>query len=260
MRLVTASSANGVCTITLSDPARRNALGSLLFEQLESAVGDAHAMAERRELIAVRLCACGPAFCAGFNLQECVDDPHTLAGFVLRLSSLTRALRAMPAVVVAQVHGPALAGGCAIVASCDIVCASEQATFGYPVHRIGVSPAVSLPTLMGSAGCGGARVLTLSGEIVDAQRAAVLGLVHRIAPDEPSLNALVGELLEELRSKGPQALRETKAWLNAIDGTGPAGQFGAAADRVASATAALCTEVESRTLLADAWRRRARTP
>ncbi|MSQ90280.1 MAG: enoyl-CoA hydratase/isomerase family protein [Phycisphaerales bacterium] len=253
---VTASSAEGIFTITLTDASRRNALGSELFEQLEQAVARAHASAANGETIVVRLRGAGSAFCSGFDLEECAKSAAILAQFVRRLGALTAALRAIPAVVVAQVHGPALAGGCAIVAASDIVCASELATFGYPVHRIGVSPAVSLPTLMATAGCGGARLLALSGEVIDGRRAQALGLVHLLARDEAALEELVSALADEIARKPPEALRATKAWLNEIDGTQATGALGAHADAVTEATASLCLQSESRLLLAEFWRRR----
>ncbi len=258
-QLVHATLCDGIATITLDDPSRRNALGSALFEQLERAVADADAAARRGEIVVVLVRATGRAFCSGFDLAECVQDAQTLAQFVRRLGALTRVIRTMPAVVVAQVQGAALAGGCAIVAACDIVCASEQATFGYPVHRIGVSPAVSLPTLMASAGPGGARTLALATDIVDAKRAHALALVHRLAVDEPALALAVTALVRELATKSHVALRATKLWLNELDGTHPAGALGARANEVTAATAALCNTAESRQLLVDFWTHRTRT-
>lgn len=256
--LVHAMTCGAIATITLDDPRRRNALGSALFEQLESTFSEADAAARRGEIVVVLVRATGRAFCSGFDLAECVQDAQTLAQFVRRLGALARVIRAMPAVVVAQVQGSALAGGCAIVAACDIVCASEQATFGYPVHRIGVSPAVSLPTLMASAGPGGARTLALATDTVDAKRAQALGLVHRLAVDEPALEVAVTALVRALATKSPTALRATKLWLNELDGTHPSGALGARANEVTEATAALCNTAESRQLLVDFWTHRTR--
>ncbi len=254
--LVHITCTGGVCTITLDDPSRRNALGTALFEQFEHALAQAHETANRGEIIVVVIRATGRAFCSGFDLAQCVQNHETLAQFVRRLAAITRVIREMPAIVVAQVQGAALAGGCAIVAACDIVCASEQATFGYPVHRIGISPAVSLPTLMATVGCGGARTLTLSGEIVDARRAKELGLVFTLSPDADMLDASVAALARELSAKPPAALRATKAWLNHVDGTHSSQSLGSRAHDVTEATAALAATDESRLLLAHFWNRR----
>ncbi len=246
----------GVFTITLDNPAMRNALGSAMLDALEAAMRLAHSSAERGESIVLVLRANGSAFCSGFDLGECVNDPVVLATFVRRLGALTAAIRAVRAVVIARVQGPALAGGCALVAASDIVLASEHATFGYPVHRIGVSPAVSLPTLMATIGFGAARALAISGDIVTARRACAIGLVHRVVADDTALANSADELVASLLTKGPAALRATKAWMNEVDGTAPTGTLGRRAHDAIEATAELCASSHSRALLAAFWSKR----
>lgn len=270
-----------VMTITLADAQRRNALGVAMFDALERAVEGAMARARGGESHVLLLRAEGSAFCAGFDLAACVRDAATLESFIHRLSGIIVALRAMPAVVVAQVQGAALAGGCAILTGCDIVCAAERATFGYPVHRIGISPAVSLPTLVPALGAGAARELALLGEPVSASRAHQLGLVHRLHADTDALASVTAALVAALAAKGPAALRETKRWLSRLDGT-DVGAHGAdvgahdaegTGDRAAhaaashdlevvraaaAASAALCAGEECRTMLAEFWSSRSK--
>lgn len=243
----------GVFTITLNRPSTRHALGSAMLNALEIAVNLAHASARdgRTQVTIIR--STGSVFCAGFDLSECVKDRKALERFITQLADLAQAIRAMPAVVIAQVQGPALAGGCALVGACDMVCASESASFGYPVHRIGVSSAVSLPTLMASAGFGAARLLSLSGEIVDAQRARTLGLVYLIAPDTLALTSMVSELAARLAIKPPEALRVTKQWLNKVDGTAVDGFLGRRACDATRATIQLCEGEELRRRLEEFW-------
>lgn len=264
-----------VMAVTLADAPRRNALGAAMFGALEDAIGRAQARARSGESHVLLLRSEGSAFCAGFDLGACVDDAATLESFIHRLSGVIVALRSMPAVVVAQVQGAALAGGCAILTGCDIVCAAGRATFGYPVHRIGISPAVSLPTLVPALGAGFARELALLGEPVTAARAAQLGLVHRLHPDTDALAAATEALVAALAAKGPCALRETKRWLSRLDGTdvgGPAGAGkgdsaarGGHASRdlevvraAAAASAALCAGDECRAMLKDFWSSRSK--
>lgn len=264
-----------VMTLTLADPPRRNALGAAMFDALESALAQADARAQSGQSHVLLLRSEGSAFCAGFDLGACVESAATLESFIRRLSGVIVSLRAMPAVVVAQVQGAALAGGCAILTGCDIVCAAERATFGYPVHRIGVSPAVSLPTLVPALGAGSARELALLGEPVTAARAQQLGLVHRLHADTDSLASATGALVESIAAKGPAALRETKRWLSRLDGTdltdapaaaprGPAALGRrASADlesvrAAAAASAALCAGEECRTMLKEFWASRSK--
>ena len=247
-------------TVTLNDPRRRNALGTALFDSLERALDAVTASAGDEQPSVVVLAANGSAFCSGFDLEACVHDTALLPTLVDRLGRLTARIRALPAVVVAQVQGAALAGGCALVMSCDIVHASADATFGYPVHRIGVSPAVNLPVLLATAGLGAARRIALSGEIISANCAASLGMVHRIHADERTLHEEVAALAQSLCAKGPHALRATKAWLNQVDGTDSSGALGSAAARAAQATIALCSTSHSRSMLESFWQQRRSRP
>jgi len=254
--LVHTESEGRTFTITLNNAAMRNAMSTAMFDGLEVAIERARASAQRDETLVVILRGSGKAFCSGFDLAACVNDNTMIEQFVRRLGELSSTLRSMPAIVIAQVQGPALAGGCAIVAACDIVCAADSATFGYPVHRIGISPAVSLPTLMATIGFGGARSLALSGEIIDAQRAKALGLVQFIECDESALTGRVAALVDALLLKGPQALRATKMWLNQIDGTSPEGFLGSRVHDTIHATAKLCGEKEAISMLQNFWSKR----
>lgn len=257
--LVQIESEGRTFTITLNNAPMRNAMSTAMFDGLEDAIERAKASAQRGETLVVILRGAGKAFCSGFDLEECVNDNTMLEQFVRRLGEISSTLRTMPAIVIAQVQGPALAGGCAIVAACDIVCAADSATFGYPVHRIGVSPAVSLPTLMATIGFGGARSLALSGEIIDAQRAKELGLVQFVECDESALAGRVAALVDALLLKGPQALRATKMWLNQIDGTSPEGFLGSRVHDTINATVKLCGEKEAVSMLQDFWSKRKMT-
>lgn len=254
--LVHTESEGRTFTITLNNAAMRNAMSKAMFDGLEVAIERARTSVQRDETLIVILRGSGKAFCSGFDLAACVNDNTMIEQFVRRLGELSSTLRSMPAIVIAQVQGPALAGGCAIVAACDIVCAADSATFGYPVHRIGISPAVSLPTLMATIGFGGARSLALSGEIIDAQRAKALGLVQFVECDESALTSRVAALVDALLLKGPQALRATKIWLNQIDGTSPEGFLGSRVHDTIHATAKLCGENEVISMLQDFWSKR----
>jgi len=243
-------------TITLNDPRRRNALGTALFEQLERALDEANPRDIDDAPSVIVLGANGSAFCAGFDLEACVQDAALLPLFVERLGRLTARIRALPAVVIAQVQGAALAGGCALVMSCDIVHAAADATFGYPVHRIGVSPAVNVPVLLATAGLGVARRIALSSEILPARQAESLGLVQCVHANEGALHGAVAALAESLCAKSPHALRATKAWLNQVDGTEATGSLGSAVDRAAQATIDVCRTAEARSMLDSFWQQR----
>jgi enoyl-CoA hydratase/carnithine racemase len=235
--------------ITLDDDARRNALGHAMFDALEAAVGAAaRSVGERNGSSCVLLAARGRAFSGGFDLGACVATPGTMTAFLRRLSGIVRSLRSIPCPVVAAVQGPALAGGCALVTACDVVLAAPAARFAYPVHRIGLSPAISLPTLRGHSG-GGARTIALSPEPIDATAARSLGLVHEVVDDPTALEARSLAVARQLLSKGPKAMASIKRWMNAHDGSCDAGLL----DATLAASEATGSSDESSAMLAATW-------
>jgi enoyl-CoA hydratase/carnithine racemase len=240
-----------VATITLNDPARRNAMTVAMFDGLDEALGRSR---EDESVRAVLLQGEGSVFCAGFDLGAAADDPALLATYIERLSHLVRTLRRQPAPVVAAVQGAAIAGGCAACSACDFVVASRTARFGYPVHPIGVSPALTIPTLQQKLAPGGARAVLMGGELLDAPRAHRLGLVSRLSESDETVRPDAMTLARDLAAKPPHALRVTKAWLNELDGSTEDGPFDGPRD--ASARSAI--EDESVALLRAFWESRCR--
>ncbi|MCE9619697.1 MAG: enoyl-CoA hydratase/isomerase family protein [Planctomycetes bacterium] len=230
---VVGASDNSVAAITLNDPDRHNALGRSMFDALERALADVQRncgmtlgdLAANPDFSAdaptrvVVLCAKGLSFCSGFDLRTVANDADpaqpVLADFLSRLNRCIETLSQLPAITIAAVQGVALAGGCALVSACDFVIATPNAQFGYPTHAIGLSPAVSGPTLASRVGLGPARRLMLGGQLVDGTRAFEIGLASQLVATtlEKETEALTGALL----SKGPHALRATKWWLRQLD-------------------------------------------
>lgn len=250
MPLVRLELASPCVTLTLDDPERRNALSTAMFDALFAGVA---AVGKHETSAVLRIRGAGSAFCAGFDLGACVQDRTLLATFIRRLSRLNRAIRRLRQVVVVEVQGAALAGGCAMLSACDFVCVAPDATLGYPVHRIGVSPAVSLPTLRIATG-GAARALALGGDLIDGRTALRIGLATHCAPDAASLPILVDDLVGRLGSKGPVALAATKRWLNELDGSDRDDLF----ERTAEGSALLCGGDECVAMLAHFWNNRKR--
>lgn len=237
-----------IATITLNDSARRNALGTAMFDVLETAVQD---IAGRADIHIVLLRGEGSVFCSGFDLAAAVNDSNLMAQFIMRLSGLNRSLRRMPQIIVAEVRGAAIAGGCALLSACDFVFAARDAKFGYPVHRIGVSPAVTIPTLQQAIGLGAARSLLMQGALIDAIEAHRLGLVTHVSDSSDSVAADAMNHCRMLAKKGLHALRVTKRWLNELDGSLNDASF----DGPARASAAMTHTEEARTLLSN-WQTR----
>lgn len=202
--------------LTLNSPDRHNALTREMFDGLVGALDDVDGGHAGPVL---RINGLGPSFCSGFDLDVCATDRSSLDHFLIELSRIARRLRRMKKVVIAEVHGRALAGGCALLTACDLTCVTGDAKIGYPVHRIGVSPAVSIPTLINSIGAGQSTELMLSGRIIDGTEAHRIGLAHVVSDSREELARKVDEIASSICRKGPNALAVTKSWLNHVDGS-----------------------------------------
>jgi methylglutaconyl-CoA hydratase len=242
---------DAIVTLTLNDPAKRNALGAAMFDALDARLRETASDVSAHVL---HFRANGKAFCAGFDLSAAVVEPALLESFILRLSGAIRVLRRLPMVVIAEVQGAALAGGCALVSACDLVIASPSAKFGYPVHALGISPAVTIPTLSQMIGPGPARSLLLGGQIVTTAHAESIGLVTRVSASDDSLATEAAELCATIAGHGRAALRATKHWINELDGSLDEQRFHAPAQ--SSAVAA--TQPAAIARLREAWRQRTR--
>lgn len=236
---------NGVLHISLHDAKKRNALGTEMFDALDIAIN-----AVNGKTRCVLLCGEGPAFCGGFDMKACVDNLEILETYILRLSKLIRSLRRLAMPVVVCAHGAAIAGGCALLTGCDFVVGSLDSKYGYPVHRIGISPAVTIPTLFQKLGEGPARALALGGEIIDGEKALNIGLLTHLEESTNCARAKAQELADSLAAKPPIALQTTKQWLNELDGSLDDEFFDAPAKHSASSLGE-----ETKTLLNNLWKK-----
>lgn len=209
----------GVSTITLDRPERRNALTP---DMLTALIDDAQRAAQLGDAVLIR--GAGPVFCAGFDLAMCQQSPNgaTLRLLLTGLSDACRALRALERPVVIAAHGAAIAGGCALLGGADVVIADRDATLGYPVVRLGVSPAVSVPFLRLGVGDGFARELTLRPDTISGARAFELGLVHVLVESPTLVGPEAARIAAELAAKPAHAIAQTKRWLNRIEALGNA--------------------------------------
>ncbi|WP_293380431.1 enoyl-CoA hydratase/isomerase family protein [Phenylobacterium sp. SCN 70-31] len=210
---VLAERRGAVAVVTLNRPAARNALNRALLAALHEHL---HAAMEDDSVRAVVLTGAGPAFCAGADLREALDTPPGAEGFWLQYDrsgqslDLHRLLPRLPKPVIAAVNGFALGGGCGVAMSCDLVIASDQATFGYPEVAQGLVAAMVMVSLSRIVGRRQALDLLLTGRKLTAADALGLGLVNRVAPHGDLLDQAVA-YAEEVAQHSAQALRMTKS-------------------------------------------------
>lgn len=196
---------DGVAVITLNRPEAKNAINQAVAETMDRTLDDLEARDDVRVVI---LTGAGGSFCAGMDLkafvagEKVVTDDKGFAGFV-------QAKLSKP--VIAAIEGYALAGGCELALSCDLIVAADNAKFGLPEVKRGLA-----------AGAGGllrlprqlpyrvAMELALTGDMADAQRMYDLGLINRLVSAGEAMSGAL-ELARAIAANAPMSLRATKA-------------------------------------------------
>jgi enoyl-CoA hydratase/carnithine racemase len=190
-----------IAVLTLNRPAARNSLSEAMLAALSQALAG---IAEDRGIRAVVIGASGPAFCAGHDMKELGvhrADPDGGRGFFRRTmtacSTMMQQVVNLPQPVIAAVQGVATAAGCQLVASCDLAVASEQAKFATPGVDIGLFCSTPMVALSRNVARKHAMGMLLTGDMVDATRAAGIGLVNRVVPhgsERDAALALAGQI------------------------------------------------------------------
>lgn len=196
-----------IATITLNRPDVLNALGRRLCEDL---IEIAHDIKHNRQVRVAIITGAGRAFCAGANLKE----RKALEGeakwqLVHTINAAMGAVYEMEIPVIAAVNGHALGGGTELAASCDIIFAAEEATFGCTEVTLGIIPGGGIVRLSRLIGMGHLSELVLTGKRLSAWEAEKMGLVNKVVPAA----ALMGEayqLAEVLRDNAPLAVKAAK--------------------------------------------------
>jgi len=211
---------DGIATLTLNRPEKRNALNGALV----TALMDALARTRTDPAVHVVVVAgAGKDFCSGADLAdlERIADMGAEESLrdATRLGDLFVAMRNHPRPLVAAVHGRALAGGCGLATACDIVLASESAQFGYPEVHLGFVPAMVMAILRRKVGEGHAFELTARGHRIRADEALGMGLVQRVFDDDEFL-AEVRAYVRDLATRPVSATELTKGLLYGVDSLG----------------------------------------
>jgi len=212
--------AEGVLTLTLNRPEKRNAIDQPMVDALLQQLDRADLDQDVR-VIAVR--GAGKDFCAGADLAELLasaDQPaERNARSAARLGLVFERMREIPKPVVALVHGRALAGGCGLATACDLVLAHPEAVFGYPEIQRGFVPAMVLAMLRRAVGEKLAFDLVATGRTMTAAEAAQAGLISRVL-DGTRFEAAALEFLGALARTSGSAMALLKRQVYALDGMG----------------------------------------
>ncbi|MCQ4323120.1 crotonase/enoyl-CoA hydratase family protein [Stutzerimonas stutzeri] len=195
---------DGVAVITLNRPEAKNAVNQALAETMANILDE---IESRDDVRVVVLTGAGGSFCAGMDLkafvagEKVVTDDKGFAGFV-------RANVSKP--VIAAVEGYALAGGCELALSCDLIVAASNAKFGLPEVKRGlVAGAGGLLRLPRQLPYRVAMELALTGDMADAQRMYDLGLINRLVNQGEAMAGAL-ELARTIADNAPLSLQVTK--------------------------------------------------
>ncbi|MGN6573088.1 MAG: enoyl-CoA hydratase [Pseudolabrys sp.] len=202
-----------IAVLVLNRPHPRNSLSEPLLKALSAALRE---IKDDKSVRVVVLAANGPAFCAGHDLKELTARRADADGgrayfrhIMTTCSAMMQQIVTLPQPVIAAVQGPASAAGCQLVASCDLAVASESAKFATPGVDIGLFCSTPMVALSRNVSRKHAMEMLLTGDMVEAKRAADIGLVNRVVPAGRERGEAVA-LAKQIASKSSYTLKVGK--------------------------------------------------
>lgn len=211
--LLSAQDSAGILRLTMNDGKRRNTLSDNMLDQLRQALDQAESDPSVRVIV---LAANGPAFCAGHDLKEMTrarQAPDRGRSYFVKLmancSAVMQAIVNHPSPVIAEVAGIATAAGCQLVASCDLAYSSRAARFATPGVNIGLFCSTPMVALSRNVANKFAMEMLLTGDLLDAARAAEIGLVNR-AVEEDELTEYTTGIARKVAAKSAMTVATGK--------------------------------------------------
>ncbi len=210
--LLVEADGDGVGTLTLNRPERRNALNEALVTGLRENLA---LLGNDPAIRVIVLSAAGEVFCSGADLKELHKDQGTRSRFATQLRALLETLWTLPKATIARVDGPAYGGGAGLIAVCDLALASERTTLAFTELRLGLVPAMVAPYIISAIGVRRARHYFLTGETISAGQALAMNLLTHVVT-RAALDTAVREQAGRLLAAGPEATAATKHLLRQL--------------------------------------------
>jgi enoyl-CoA hydratase len=204
--LVLVETLEGITTVTLNRPTRRNALSGDLVEALITTFARLKDDDETRVIV---LTGAGEkSFCAGGDLrgQQAGGGLLKLHESRGRFADLFHSMFGLGKPIIARVQGTCLGGGLGLMLACDLVVASEDATFGTPEIKVGLFPMMIMALIFRNIGRKKGMEMILTGQRIDAATAERMGLINQVAPAD-ALDEAVHTLAQRVGSFSPAVLR-----------------------------------------------------
>ena len=203
-----------VATVTIDRPDARNALNAQVRSELKTVLNAIEASDVR--VVVLTGSEEAKAFIAGADIGEFRDRGMLDQREISKRPRIYEVVDDFPLPVIGRLNGHALGGGFEIAQACDVRIAHERAKIGHPEINLGIIPGGGgtqrLPRLVGE---GQAMRLILSGELIDAEEAAEIGLVEDVCADVDELDDAVYGLAKSMATKSPVALEFAKTAVKA---------------------------------------------
>jgi methylglutaconyl-CoA hydratase len=209
----------GVATVTLNRPGRRNAFDAELISALEEAF---RTLAGAEGVRVVFLRGAGGTFCAGADLEwmrraaDHAEDENR--DDAMELARMLKQLWDLPQLTVALVEGAAFGGGAGLAAACDLAVATADARFAFSEVRLGLIPATIAPYVVQAIGPRQARALFAIGGAFDADFAQRIGLVTEVCVDAAALEAARDRIARDILACAPGAVADAKRMVGEVFG------------------------------------------
>jgi enoyl-CoA hydratase len=210
-QIVVESPSPQIVRIAINRPGSLNALNRTVLKELRLAFS---ALEPEAQILVITGTG-DKAFIAGADISEMAAfTPAEALAFSRQGHELLSTLEHLEQVVIAEVNGYALGGGCELMLACDFAIASDNAKFGQPEVALGVTPGFGGTTrLSRRIGIARARQLLFTGEQITAEEARKMGLVNEtVKPSE--LRARVDWIAERIIKNGPLAVKLAKRSVN----------------------------------------------
>ncbi len=204
MAILERNDTNAIARLTMNAPDRLNALSDEMLAALQA---EFDALRDDRSIRVVILSGAGKAFCAGHDLKQMTQGRQAEDGGLAyfqdlfdRCAKMMMSIQSLPQPVIAQTHGIATAAGCQLVATCDLAIATQGTRFGVNGVNIGLFCSTPMVALSRNIPRKQAFEMLTTGDFIPAERAAALGLINRVVPED-QLEQETTALAEKLAAK-----------------------------------------------------------
>ena len=198
-----------IACLTLNDPSSRNSLSREMMSRIDATLAD---IATDRDVHVVILRAEGPVFSSGHNLREvlAMAEDETLDALFEQCSAMMQRIVTLPQPVIARLDGAVTAAGTQLVASCDLAYASDTSKFATSGINFGLFCSTPGVALSRNVAPKHAMEMLLTGDFIDAARAAEIGLINAALPAH-ALESHIQSVARTIAAKSSAAIRLGKA-------------------------------------------------